>query len=406
MLNKKKIVNDPVYGFINIQYEIIFDLLSHPWFQRLRNIKQCAMTHLVYPGAMHTRFQHALGATHLISLAIETLRSKGHEITEEEAEAVTIAILLHDIGHGPFSHALENCIIEDVHHETISALIMDKLNKEFNGRLTLAIDIFNDRYSKKFLHQLVSSQLDLDRMDYLNRDSFFTGVSEGVISYDRILKMLNVANDRIVVEEKGVYSVEKFIIARRLMYWQVYLHKTVIAGETMLFKILKRAKELALNGVELFTTPSFRLFLYNRIAHERFLSDEKYLQEFVKLDDHDINACIKIWADHEDKILSYLCKSLINRKLYRVEIQKEPIGKTRIEEIKRQVKQHFGINDDEVHYFVFSDLISNSAYKKVDRIEILRKDGSVIDLTEASDNFNIEALAKTVEKYYLCSVKI
>ncbi|POY39068.1 phosphohydrolase [Solitalea longa] len=406
MLNKKKIVNDPVYGFINIQYEIIFDLLSHPWFQRLRNIKQCAMTHLVYPGAMHTRFQHALGATHLMSLAIETLRAKGHEITDEEAEAVTVAILLHDIGHGPFSHALENCIIEDVHHETISALIMDKLNEEFNGRLTLAIDIFNNRYSKKFLHQLVSSQLDLDRMDYLNRDSFFTGVSEGVISYDRILKMLNVANDRIVVEEKGIYSIEKFIIARRLMYWQVYLHKTVIAGETMLFKILKRAKELALNGVELFTTPSFRLFLYNRIARERFLSDEQYLDHFVRLDDHDINACIKVWADHNDKILSYLCQSLINRKLYRVEIQKEPIGKIRIEEIKRQVKQHFGITDEEVQYFVFSDMISNSAYKKVDRIEILRKDNTVIDLTEASDNFNIEALAKTVEKYYLCTPRI
>ncbi|UKJ08034.1 HD domain-containing protein [Solitalea lacus] len=406
MLNKKKIVNDPVYGFINIQYEIIFDLLSHPWFQRLRNIKQCAMTHLVYPGAMHTRFQHALGATHLMSLAIETLRSKGNEITETEAEAVTVAILLHDIGHGPFSHALENYIIEDVHHETISALIMDKLNQEFNGKLTMAIDIFNDRYPKRFLHQLVSSQLDLDRMDYLNRDSFFTGVSEGVISYDRILKMLNVANDRIVVEEKGIYSVEKFIIARRLMYWQVYLHKSVIAGETMLFKVLKRAKELALRGVELFATPSFKLFLYNRIAHARFLSDEIYLDHFVKLDDHDINTCIKIWADHDDKILSYLCKSLISRKLYRVEIQKEPIGITRIEEIKRQVKQYFDISDEEVHYFVFTDMISNSAYKKVDSIEILRKDGSVIDLTDASDNFNIEALAKTVEKYYLCSVKI
>ncbi|AFD09077.1 HD domain-containing protein [Solitalea canadensis] len=406
MLNKKKIVNDPVYGFINIQYEIIFDLLSHPYFQRLRNIKQCAMTHFVYPGAMHTRFHHALGATHLMCLALETLRSKGHDITDEEAEAVTAAILLHDIGHGPFSHALENCIIENVHHETISALIMDKLNEEFNGRLSLAIEIFNDRYHKKFLHQLVSSQLDLDRMDYLNRDSFFTGVSEGVISFDRIIKMLNVVNDRIVVEEKGIYSVEKFLIARRLMYWQVYLHKTVIAAETMLTKILRRAKELALQGVELFTTPPFKVFLYNRITQNRFVSDEKYLKEFVKLDDHDINACIKIWADHEDKILSYLCQSFINRKLYRVEIQKEPIGKIKVEEVKRQIKERFDLEEKDMHYFVFTDTISNSAYKKVDTIEILRKDGSVVDITEASDNFNIEALAKTVEKYYLCSVKL
>jgi HD superfamily phosphohydrolase len=407
MLNKKKIINDPVYGFITIQYEIIYDLLSHPFFQRLRNIKQCAMTHFVYPGAVHTRFHHALGATHLMHLALETLKSKGQSITDEEAEAVTIAILLHDIGHGPFSHALENCIIEDVHHETISALIMDKLNQEFNGRLSLAIEIFNNRYQKKFLHQLVSSQLDLDRMDYLNRDSFFTGVSEGVISFDRIIKMLNVADDKIVAEEKGIYSVEKFIIARRLMYWQVYLHKAVIAAETMLIKILKRAKELALQGEELFTTPAFKEFLYNRISEEHFISDEKYLQLFVQLDDNDISVCIKIWADHSDKVLSFLCKSLINRELFRVEIQKEEFGKSKIENVKKKVKERFGLSDHEVSYFVFADTIWNNAYNpKADKIEILRKDGSVVDITEASDNFNIESLSKTVKKHYLCSVKL
>ncbi|SMO40527.1 HD domain-containing protein [Solitalea koreensis] len=407
MINKKKIVNDPVYGFITIQYEIIFDLLSHPYFQRLRNIKQCAMTHLVYPGAVHTRFHHALGATHLMNLALETLRSKGHIITDEEAEAVTVAILLHDIGHGPFSHALENCIIEDIHHETISTLIMDRLNKEFKGKLSLAIEIFNNRYEKKFLHQLVSSQLDLDRMDYLNRDSFFTGVSEGVISFDRIIKMLNVADDQIVAEEKGIYSIEKFIIARRLMYWQVYLHKTVLAAETMLIKILKRAKELALQGVELFTTPAFKEFLYNRISEEHFIADEKYLKLFVQLDDDDISVCIKIWADHEDKILAFLCKALINRQLFRVEIQQEPISKTKVNAVKNKVKQHFGLNDDEVNYFVFEDTIWNNAYNpKADKIGILRKDRSVVDITAASDNFNIESLSKTVKKHYLCSVKL
>ncbi|HEY1008100.1 MAG TPA: HD domain-containing protein, partial [Sphingobacteriaceae bacterium] len=287
-MNKKKIINDPVYGFITIPTDLIYDLIEHPYFQRLRYIKQLGMTHLVYPGALHTRFHHALGAMHLMKLAIETLRSKGHEITPEEEEAASIAILLHDIGHGPFSHALEHTIVTGISHEHISTLLMDKLNHQFGGRLELALEIFNKRYYKSFLHQLVSGQLDLDRMDYLNRDSFFTGVSEGVISSDRIIKMLDVAGGQLVIEEKGIYSIEKFLIARRLMYWQVYLHKTVIGGEQMLVKILERAKELAASGKRLFATPCFAHFLNNSVTRAEFMSDPEHLKHFSALDDHDI----------------------------------------------------------------------------------------------------------------------
>jgi HD superfamily phosphohydrolase len=380
--------------------------MEHPYFQRLRYIKQLGMTHLVYPGALHTRFHHALGAMHLMSMAIETLCSKGHIITPEEEEAVTIAILLHDIGHGPFSHALEQTIVEGISHEDISSLLMDKLNEQFDGRLSMAIDVFNGTYHKKFLHQLVSSQLDMDRMDYLTRDSFFTGVSEGVISFDRIIKMLNVKDDYIVIEEKGIYSIEKFLVARRLMYWQVYLHKTVIAAELMLGKILERSRELALGGEVLFATPALNYFLTNNITINAFVNSSYDLDTFASLDDTDIMSAIKVWATHDDFILATLCQNLINRNLYHVELSNTPPSVTVIDELVERVIEKYGISEDEASYFIFTDSITNKAYKVGDgNIRILMKDGSVQDITDASDNSNLEALAKTVKKYVLCCIK-
>ena len=405
-MNKKKIINDPVYGFITIPSDLIFDLIEHPYFQRLRYIKQLGMTHLVYPGALHTRFHHALGAMHLMKLAIETLRSKGHEITAEEEEAASIAILLHDIGHGPFSHALEHTIVTGISHEHISTLLMDKLNQQFDGKLQLALEIFNKRYYKNFLHQLVSGQLDLDRMDYLNRDSFFTGVSEGVISSDRIIKMLDVADGQLVIEEKGIYSIEKFLIARRLMYWQVYLHKTVIAAEQMLVKILERAKELAISGKKLFATPCFAHFLNNSVTKEQFMTDPVHLKLFSALDDHDIFTSIKVWAYDDDVILSTLCKMFIGRDLYKVEISSEAPFLERIDVLVEKVIEKYNLDEDDASYFVFTDTIKNNAYRVGDgNINILKKDKTVVDITLAADNSNIEALAKTVKKYVLCYIK-
>ena len=405
-MNKKKIINDPVYGFITIPTELVFDLVQHPYVQRLRYIKQLGMTHLVYPGALHTRFHHALGAMHLMGLAVETLRSKGVEISEEEEEAVQIAILLHDIGHGPFSHALEHTLVEGVSHEHISTLLMDSLNRQFQGRLDMALDIFNRRYSKLFLSQLVSGQLDIDRMDYLNRDSFFTGVSEGVISSDRIIKMLNVWNGQLVVDEKGIYSIEKFLIARRLMYWQVYLHKTVIAGEQMLIKILERARELALEGKQLFATPSFGHFLNNIIKKEDFMEDPIHLEKFAQLDDHDIFTSVKVWAEDDDLILSTLCKNLIQRNLYQVEVSHQAPEIFVIENMVEKAMEQFEVSEDDACYFVFTDTIKNNAYRTGDgSILVLLKDGSVIDIAQASDNSNLEALAKTVKKYIFCYLK-
>lgn len=405
-MNKKKIINDPVHGFISIPTELIFDLVQHPYVQRLRYIKQLGMTHLVYPGALHTRFHHALGAMHLMGLAVETLRAKGQVITPEEEEAVQIAILLHDIGHGPFSHALEHILVEGVSHEYISTLLMDNLNREFEGKLDMALDIFNRRYHKQFLSQLVSGQLDIDRMDYLNRDSFFTGVSEGVISSDRIIKMLNVHNGQLVVDEKGIYSIEKFLIARRLMYWQVYLHKTVVAGEQMLIKILERAKELALSGRVLFATPNFGHFLNNIIKKEDFIEDPIHLERFSQLDDHDIFTSIKVWAEDGDKILSRLCKNLIERHLYQVEISNQAPELYVIDEMVQKAMDQFDLEEDDASYFVFTDTIKNNAYKPGDgSIQILMKDGSVLDIAQASDNSNLEALAKTVKKYIFCYLK-
>lgn len=402
--NKRKIFNDPIYGFVSISYEIIFDLIEHPYFQRLRRIKQLGLTNLVYPGALHTRFHHAIGAMHLMELAIEEIRSKGHSITEEEAKAATIAILLHDIGHGPFSHALEHSIVSDVNHEHISQLLMNKLNEEFNGELTLAIKIFQNKYSKKFLHQLVSSQLDMDRLDYLKRDSFFTGVSEGVISSDRIIKMLNVANDHLAIELKGIYSVEKFIIARRLMYWQVYLHKTVLSAETLLVNILKRAKELAQKKVELFATPALKTFLYKNYSKTDFKNNPQLLDTFAILDDYDIMSSIKVWTQHEDYVLSQLCNQLVNRKLFKIEMQSTPFKESKITELKKQLKKTRKLSEKEVGYFVFSGSVSNDAY--TGGIHVLLKDGTAIDLAKASDQLNIDVLSKTVKKYYLCYPKL
>jgi uncharacterized protein len=404
--NKLKIFNDPIYGFVSLQYEIIFDLIDHPYFQRLRRIKQLGLTNLVYPGALHTRFHHAMGAMHLMGQAIDVIRSKGHAITEEEAKGVTIAILLHDIGHGPFSHALEHSIVSNVTHEDISELFMSRLNAEFNGQLSVAISIFQNKYKKKFLNQLVSSQLDMDRLDYLNRDSFFTGVSEGVVSSDRIIKMLNVVNDQLAIEAKGIYSIEKFIIARRLMYWQVYLHKTVLSAESLLVNILKRAKELAEKKVDLFCTPALQTFLYNKYSEKDFKTNPLLLDVFAKLDDNDIMTSIKVWTSHSDIVLSGLCKQLVDRKLFKVELQNQAFKEDKIKTIKADVKKRLKLNDKEVSYFVFTGIVTNDAYRsdKI-RINILFKDGSVADIADASDQLSIDVLAKTVKKHYLCSPK-
>ncbi|WP_196859198.1 HD domain-containing protein [Pedobacter sp. CAN_A7] len=406
-MNKKKIINDPVYGFINIPSALVFDLISHPYFQRLRYIKQLGMTHLVYPGALHTRFHHALGAMHLMSLAIEVLRGKGHEVTKEEEEAATIAILLHDVGHGPFSHALEHSLVKGIHHEDLSILLMEKLNEEFGGKLTNAITVFRGDGQKPFLHQLISSQLDLDRMDYLNRDSFFTGVSEGVISFDRIIKMFNVVEGHLVIEEKGVYSIENFLISRRLMYWQVYLHKTVIAGEQLLVKILARARELSLHGEPLFATPALQHFLVNDISPLEFFSQDIHLQQFVKLDDQDIFAAIKVWQEHPDRILSKLCQMLTTRSLLKTEISFEPATAERVDFLKENVAAVYGISLAEAAYFVFTDMITNRAYNADSgNINILLKNNTLIDIVKASDLSNLESLDKTVRKYILCYPRI
>lgn len=406
-LNKRKIVNDPVYGFISIPFEIVFDLIEHPYFQRLRRIRQLGLTHFVYPGANHTRFQHAMGAMHLMGSAIEIIRSKGHEVTPEEEEAVTIAILLHDAGHGPFSHSLEHSIIEGIDHEEISKLFMHRLNDLFEGRLSLAIQIFTDKYPKKFLHQLVSSQLDMDRLDYLRRDSFFTGVTEGIVGSDRIIKMLNVKDDQLVIDIKGIYSIEKFLIARRLMYWQVYFHKTVIAAENLLVKILLRAKFLTLNGENLFATPALKFFLENKVNGKAFSSaNYDVLELFSQLDDNDIFTSAKVWSTHPDKVLSSLCSGLINRKLFRITIKNSPIETSRIDEVKEKVMNYFKINEEDSGFLMVSGEISNFAYNSLDdNIKILLKSGETLDITEASELLNVSVLSRNVSKYFLCYPK-
>ena len=405
--NKKKIINDPIYGFISIPDEFIFDLIEHPFFQRLRRIAQLGTTSLVYPGALHTRFHHVIGAMHLMSLAIATIRKKGTVISPEEEQGALIAILLHDIGHGPYSHALEYDIVNKVSHESISSFFIERLSEEFGGKLDLALEIFQNSYPKQFLHQLVSSQLDMDRLDYLNRDSFYTGVSEGVIGSDRIIEMLNVNKGQLVLEEKGIYSVEKFIVARRLMYWQVYLHKTVVAGEFMLIHILRRAKELMIKGNELFASPALSFFLSNNINLEDFKINPEVLNNFALLDDYDILGAIKVWQFSEDKVLALLSKRLVNRKLLKIEISKTPFSQERIDQELNIIQKQLSISREEAKYFVYAEKLTNNAYNEdKENINLLFKNGETIELSKASDNLNISALAKPVEKYCLCYCEI
>ncbi len=410
-IEKKKILNDPVYGFINIPKGVSFQIIEHEIFQRLRRIKQLGLTYYVYPGAIHSRFQHTLGATHLMSEALNTLRSKGVDVTDKEYIAATQAILLHDIGHGPFSHSLEHSIVEGISHEDISLALMNFFNEKFENKLDLAIQIFQNKYSKHFLHQLVSSQLDVDRLDYLLRDSFFTGVSEGIVGSDRIIKMLNVSDNQLVVDVKGVYSIEKFLIARRLMYWQVYLHKTVIVAEQLLLKVLQRAKELAEKGETIFATPAFEFFLYNKIEkvdlHQKTKVDSKTVLElFTLLDDNDVLASIKVWKNHPDFILSSLSKNLIDRKFYHIELQNQAIGEDRIVKIKERIRTKFSVPEEDTHYFLFTGTISNNAYSQFDdRINILQKDQQLIDIADASDILDLSALSKTVEKHFVAYPK-
>lgn len=405
--NKRKIINDPVHGFITIPDELIFDLIEHPFFQRLRRIKQLGLSHLVYPGANHTRFHHALGAMHLMTKAIEVLRSKNVEITDEEKLGATIAILLHDIGHGPFSHTLEHSLLSSIHHEEVSLLFMERLNKEFNNQLDLAIQIFDDTYHKRFLHQLASGQLDMDRLDYLQRDSYFTGVSEGVVGSDRIITMLNVSNNELVIEEKGIYSIENFIGARRIMYWQVYMHKTVVSSEFMLTSILKRAKFLYHQGVDLFASPSLKVFLKDDVTFDQFKEDPSMLENFALIDDSDISTSIKVWQSCEDKILSKLCKDIASRNLFKTIISRTTFDSEEVNQKIEKIKTTLGIATEEVHYFIKSEVLVNSAYNETyKQINIKLRSGEIRELARASDNLNIAALSTPVEKYYLCYSKI
>ena len=400
---ERKIINDPVFGFINIPKGLLYDIVRHPLLQRLTRIKQVGLSSVVYPGAQHTRFQHSLGAFYLMSEAITQLTSKGNFIFDSEAEAVQAAILLHDIGHGPFSHVLEDTIVQGVSHEEISLMLMERMNKEMNGQLSLAIQIFKDEYPKRFLHQLVSGQLDMDRLDYLRRDSFYTGVTEGNIGSARIIKMLDVADDRLVIESKGIYSIEKFLTARRLMYWQVYLHKTSVAYERMLISTLLRAKELASQGVELFASPALHFFLYNDINHTEFHNNPDCLENFIQLDDNDIWTALKVWSNHPDKVLSTLSLGMINRNIFKVENSAEPIGEDRIKELTLQISQQLGITLSEANYFVSTPSIEKNMYDPADdSIDIIYKDGTIKNIAEASDMLNISLLSKKVKKYYLC----
>lgn len=404
---KRKIINDPVFGFITIPNNFLYDIIEHPYFQRLSRIKQLGLSSVVYPGAQHTRFQHSLGAMHLMSEAIRQLRNQGQEITGHEADAVEACILLHDIGHAPFSHVLEHSLVEGINHEDISLLMMQQINKEFGGKLDTAMEIFQNKYPKKFLHQLVSGQLDMDRLDYLSRDSFYSGVSEGIIGSARIIQMLNVHNDRLVVDIKGIYSIEKFLVARRLMYWQVYLHKTSAAAECMLINILNRAKELAIQGMDLFSTPSLHFFLYNRITGNDFYNNSDTLKHFVALDDNDILSAIKVWSLHDDIILSTLCSCFINRKLFKVKIQEEEFSPAIHNEYLQKYSSHFNITEEGAKYFIGTKTVSTDTYHAdEDRINILYKDGTVSDISDASDMLNIDVLTKKAEKFYFCYYKI
>ena len=401
--NKLKIINDPIYGFISIPNSLIFDIIEHPYFQRLRRVTQMGLSNLVYPGANHTRFHHAIGCMHLMQKAVHVLRMKNVEISEDEANALYIAILLHDIGHGAYSHALEHSIVNEITHEEISLKFMKALNDEFEGKLSLAIQVFEGKHPRKFLYQLISSQLDIDRLDYLKRDSFFTGVAEGNISSDRLIAMMNVVDNELVIEQKGIYSVEKFIIARRLMYWQVYLHKTGLVAENLLVSILKRAKELATKGIELPSSRALKYFLYNPINKENF--SNKTLEIFSELDDYDVLSAIKEWKNHEDFILSTLATKIIDRSLLKIEIQEKPFTEEYIEKRRKKLRKLVDLSEKELEYFVFSNEIKHQAYNTKKPIKIYTKKGKLKDIAKASDQLNLKALTKPVIKYYLCYPK-
>ena len=404
-INKLKILNDPIYGFITIPNTLIYDLIQHPYFQRLRRISQMGMSYLVYPGAHHTRFHHALGCMYIMQKAVQTLKFKGVDISEEEENALYVAILLHDIGHGPFSHALENSVVEEVHHEELSLLFMEQLNAEFDGKLSLAIQVFKGEYHRKFMLQLISSQLDMDRMDYLKRDSFYTGVNEGNVNSERLIQMLNVQDDVLVMEEKGIYSIEKFLMARRLMYWQAYLHKTSVVAELTLTKILKRAKELATKGEVLFGSPFLLFFLNNKIELNQI--DKATLDKFSNLDDYDVLGAIKQWQYHDDFVLSSLSKMIINRNLLKIELSEDKINKIKYLELKEKYSKQYNLSDKEVEYFVFKGKIKNEAYSKSSEpIRILKKDKTIETGVEASDQMHLKALSKTVTKYFICYPKV
>ncbi len=403
-INKLKILNDPIYGFITIPNPLLYDLIQHPYFQRLRRITQMGLSYLVYPGAHHTRFHHALGCMHMMQKAIEVLKFKGIAISSEEENALLIAILLHDIGHGPFSHAMEHSIVEKVSHENISLLFMNQLNQEFDGKLTLAIQIFKGEYHRKFMLQLISSQLDMDRMDYLKRDSFYTGVAEGNINSDRLIQMLNVVDEVLVMEEKGIYSIEKFLMARRLMYWQAYLHKTSLVAELILTKILKRAKELTLKGTVLPSSKALLYFLNHKITTENF--DSVVLNKFSQLDDYDIVSAIKEWQDSDDFILSSLSKMIINRDLLKVKLSSEKFEKEMLNNLLERFSKLNNCSLLDAKYFIFKGKIENQAYSKdAEPIHILKKDRTIEDVVEASDQLNLKALSKPVTKYYICYPK-
>ncbi len=405
-MTERKIINDPVFGFIHIPKGLLYDIVCHPVFQRLSRIKQLGLSSVVYPGAQHTRLQHSLGAFHLMSEAITSLKAKGNFIFDSEAEAVQAAILLHDVGHGPFSHVLENTLVAGISHEEISLMLMERINKDLKGQLNLAIQIFKDEYPKRFLHQLVSGQLDMDRLDYLRRDSFYTGVTEGNIGSARIIKMLDVKDDHLVVESKGIYSIENFLTSRRLMYWQVYLHKTSVACEKMLISTLLRAKEMASQGMELFASPALRFFLYNRIAKEDFYNNPLCLENFIQLDDNDIWTALKVWSNHEDKVLSTLSKGLINRNLFKVEIASTSLSKSQKDKLADQIADHLQIPRKDASYFLCTSTIENNMYKKEDdSIEILFGDGSTKNIADASDMLNISLLSRKVKKHYACYLR-
>ncbi len=402
---KLKILNDPIYGFITIPNERIFRIIEHPYFQRLRRISQMGLSYLVYPGAHHTRFHHALGCVHLMQKAVRVLRYKGVEISEDEEEALLIAILMHDIGHGPFSHAMEHSLVEEVDHETISLLFMEEMNASFNQSLTLAIRIFKGEYERNFMNQLISSQMDMDRLDYLKRDSFYSGAVEGNINSERLITMLNVVNDELVVEEKGIYSVEKFLIGRRLMYWQVYLHKTSLVAEQLLIRVLKRAKELIEIGENLHASNALLYFLENKISRQNF--NNETLEIFSRLDDNDVISAMKEWMHADDFVLSNLCEMIINRNLLKVKIKKKKPSKEKLEKRLLALQKKYDISEKEASYFIFEGEIANLAYKREkNSINILHKNGKINDVVKVSDQLNLKALTRTVVKYYMCYPKV